>query len=62
MRSADDFPPSREELIQEIEALLRHFDRPYLQALVNRMNRDRLAEVWTRINRYNSELRLVRQP
>jgi hypothetical protein len=59
MNPVDESPRSKEELIHEISDMLERFDRAYLQNLVNRLNRDALAQVWARINRYNRELSLV---
>lgn len=59
MNSFDDSPRGKDELIHEITDMLERFDRSYLQDLVSRLNRDALAQVWARINRYNSELSLV---
>ncbi len=49
----------KDELVHEITDMLNRFDRAYLQRLVDRLNRDALAQVWARINRYNNELQLT---
>jgi len=59
MNSFDESPAGKEELILEISEMLERFDRPYLQKLVSQLNRDSLAQVWNRINRYQQELALV---
>ena len=59
MDPSAEYPPDKRELLHQIMDRLERLDRPYLQKLVDHLDRDALAQVWVRINRYDAELQLV---